>query len=82
MPKFTVAVIRIGYACHDMEVEAANEEEAKEVALDHAGGESFSEHHSEYKVDYVTPMYVTPMSEEQRRDEKRGLYPDKEDPAN
>jgi len=54
MPKFTVAVIRIGYACRDMEVEAANEEEAKEVALDHAGGESFSEHHSEYKVDHVT----------------------------
>lgn len=77
MPKFTVAVMRIGYACQDMEVEAANEEEAKEVALDHAGNESFSEHHSEYKVDYVTSM-----SEEQRRDEKRGLYPDKEDPAN
>ncbi len=53
MPKFTVVVIRIGYACQDMEVEAPNEEEAKEVALDHAGGESFSEHHSEYKVDYV-----------------------------
>ena len=62
MPKFTVAVIRIGYACKDMEVEAANEEEAKEVALDHAGNESFSEHHSEYEVDYVTPM-----SEEQRQ---------------
>jgi hypothetical protein len=51
--KYTVAVIRTGYACKDIEVEAESEAEAEEIALEEAGGHSFSEHHSEYSTDGV-----------------------------
>jgi hypothetical protein len=53
MPKFKVTVLRTGYAATEIEVEAANEEEAEEIAQDEAGGYSFSEHSSEYAVDHV-----------------------------
>jgi len=51
--KYIVSVTRIGYGGLDLEVEADSEDKAKEIALDQAGGESFSEHHSQYQVDQV-----------------------------
>ena len=53
--KYIVSVTRIGYGGLDLEVEADSEDKAKEIALDQAGGESFSEHHSEYQVEYMVP---------------------------
>ena len=51
--KNVVSVTRIGYGGLDLEVDADSEDKAKEIALDQAGGESFSEHHSDYQVDQV-----------------------------
>jgi len=51
--KYIVSVTRIGYGGIDLEVDADSEDKAKEIALDQAGGESFSEHHSDYQVDQV-----------------------------
>jgi len=51
--KYVVSVTRIGYGGLDLEVDADSEDKAKEIALDQAGGESFSEHHSDYQVDQV-----------------------------
>ena len=51
--KYIVSVTRIGYGGLDLEVEADSEDKAKEIALNQAGGESFSEHHSDYQVDQV-----------------------------
>ena len=48
--KFTVPVVRIGYAVRDIEVEATTQEEANEKALDCAGGHDFNEHTSDYKL--------------------------------
>ncbi len=53
MNKYVVNVLRIGYGSLDLEVEADNEDEAVEIALDNAGNELFSENHSEYEVGYV-----------------------------
>lgn len=50
MPEFTINVVRIGYGSLDITVEAETEEKAQEIALDEAGGESFSEHHSDYTL--------------------------------
>jgi hypothetical protein len=49
--KYIVSVTRIGYGGLDLEVEADSEDKAKEIALNQAGGESFSEHHSDYQID-------------------------------
>ncbi len=51
--KFKVSVVRIGYSIREIEVEADSQEQAKEVALDEAGGYEFSEHASEYEVESV-----------------------------
>ena len=51
--KYIVSVTRIGYGGLDLEVEADSEAKAKEIALNQAGGELFSEHHSDYQVDQV-----------------------------
>ena len=56
--KYIVSVTRIGYGGLDLEVDADSEDKAKEIALDQAGGESFSEHHSEYQVDQVAVAEV------------------------
>lgn len=53
MSKYIVSVTRTGYGGIDLEVEADNESEAKEIALDQAPSESFSEHGSEYEVDQI-----------------------------
>ena len=49
--KYIVSVTRIGYGGLDLEVEADSEDKAKEIALELAPSELFSEHHSEYQVD-------------------------------
>ena len=54
MPKFEVQVFRTSYSSRIIEVEAENEEEAKENALEEAGGYEFSEHDAEYTVDFLT----------------------------
>lgn len=52
--KFKVNVIRIGYASKEIEVEAETAESAKEKALDEAGNHLYSEHTSDYEVDWVS----------------------------
>lgn len=51
--KYVVSVTRIGYACRNFEIEAESETEAQDLALEVAGNHEFSEHHSEYDIDYV-----------------------------
>ena len=58
MNKYVVNVLRIGYGSLDLEVEADNEDEAVEIALDNAGNESFVENLSEYEVGYVESCEV------------------------
>jgi hypothetical protein len=59
MDKYIVSVGRIGYGGIDIEVEAGNENEARNIALDIAPGESFSEHHSDYEVHQVEKVKST-----------------------
>lgn len=54
MKTFEVVVTRIAYSTKTIEVEAENEEQAKEKALDEAGEYEFpTEHSSDYKVEFV-----------------------------
>lgn len=53
MKKFTVTVTRISYSSKEIEVEAENEDDAKEKALDEAGDHEFSEKDADYKVEHV-----------------------------
>lgn len=53
MAAFTVTVVRTAYASLDIAVDADNEEQAKAKALDDAGNHLFSEHASEYSVEWV-----------------------------
>ena len=54
MAKFKVKVTRIGYSATTLEIEAENEEQAKSLAVDEAGGHEFpGEHSSDYEADYV-----------------------------
>jgi hypothetical protein len=48
MPTFQIAVTRIGYAIRNIEVEAANRQEAEKLALAAAGNHEFREHNAEY----------------------------------
>jgi hypothetical protein len=52
--KYTVNVCRTAYGNHDIVVEAKDEKEAKEKALDEAGNYFYSEHTSEYTVESVS----------------------------
>ena len=54
MPKFEVQVFRTSYSSRIIEVEAENEEEAKENAIEKAGDYEFSERDADYTVDFVT----------------------------
>ncbi len=54
MPKFEVQVFRTSYSSRIIEVEAENEEEAKENAIEKAGDYEFSEHDADYTVNFVT----------------------------
>jgi hypothetical protein len=53
MAKYTVSVVRTAYACMDIEVEAENEKEAREKALEEAGNHVFNEHDADYLTDGV-----------------------------
>ena len=54
--KYEVNVSRIGYASARFRVEAENEIEAKEKAIDQAGNYDFSEGDAEYECESVTPI--------------------------
>lgn len=56
MATFDVTVVRTSYASHTFRVEAKNKKEAKEIALDNAGSESFSEKDADYSVEYIIPV--------------------------
>jgi hypothetical protein len=49
MPMFKIPVVRIGYAARDIEVEAADDQEARQIALETAGNQRFIEHDAEYE---------------------------------
>lgn len=51
--KYFVRVTRIGYAGANFEIEASSEKEAQDLAFEAAGNHVFSEHSSEYEIDYV-----------------------------
>jgi hypothetical protein len=53
--KFQVEICRIGYSVRTIDVEAANAEEAENIALDTAGNYEFSEHHADYECNSVSP---------------------------
>lgn len=55
MEKFKVPVVRIGYGFTTIEVEAKNQEEANEKALDQAGDHEYSEKTSEYQLENEVP---------------------------
>ena len=49
--KFVVTVCRTSYAFHDIEVEAKNETEANELALEDAGNHEYSEKTADYSTE-------------------------------
>lgn len=51
MSRFLVKVTRISYAFRDIVVEAENEKEAMDKALNQAGDQEFSERSAEYGAD-------------------------------
>lgn len=51
MPKYNITVCRTGYGFNTIEVEANNQKEAEEKALDEAGNHEYSEKSSEYTLD-------------------------------
>ncbi len=54
MAKFKVKVTRIAYSAMTIEVEADSEGQARQIAVDEAGGYEFpGEYASDYEVDYV-----------------------------
>lgn len=52
--KYIVDVCRVGYSYTTIEVEAENEEMAKEIAVDEAANYEFSEKDAEYSAEYVS----------------------------
>lgn len=59
MPKFMVDIVRIGYSCRVIEVEAEDEGQAADLALEMAPNFIFSETESEYECqscEVVTPV--------------------------
>ncbi len=51
--KYEVEVTRISYATESFLIEADNEEQAKDLALDEAYNTSFDEDSAEYEIDGV-----------------------------
>ena len=49
--KYIVNVVRISYANQEIEVEADSPEQAKDIALDHAGSYFFTEKTADYEAD-------------------------------
>jgi len=50
MPKFQVTICKISYSTIDIEVDAATESNAEELALAEAGDHVFSEDNADYEV--------------------------------
>lgn len=48
--KYKIEVCRVGYSFRTIEVEADNEEQAEEIALDEAPNYEFSEKDADYSV--------------------------------
>jgi len=53
--KYSVDVARTAYGFRTLEIEADNETEAREKALDIAGDFEYSEKSSEYSIEWVGP---------------------------
>ena len=64
MAKWIVSVGRTGFSGSDIEVVAATEESAEEIALDSAGDISFTEHESRYEVQHTVRVPDPPPTEE------------------
>ena len=58
MKKYSVSITRIGYAHTTFEVEAENEADAQEKAMDQAGDYDFSEGDADYECEGVTCLDV------------------------
>lgn len=56
MKKYSVSITRIGYAHTTFEVEAENEADAQEKAMDQAGNYDFSEVDADYECEGVMPI--------------------------
>lgn len=54
--EYDVEVVRTGYAVRTIRVTARSVKEARQIAEEHAGNESFSEHSSDYDADTVTKV--------------------------
>ena len=52
--KYEVQITRIGYAFHNVEMEADSDKEAKYKADDLAGDILYSENHSDYQFDILS----------------------------
>ena len=63
MVKWLVSVARTGYGLTDIEVVADTKEEAEEIALESAGGISFTEHGSDYEVQESVRVPTPPPTE-------------------
>jgi len=50
---YLVEVLRTGYSCRTLEIQAENEEQAASLAEDEAGNYEYSEHTSEYEIESV-----------------------------
>ena len=59
---FEVEVCRTGYGHASFKIQAASADEAREKALDQAGGHLFSEKESEYTVTSISPDVQTPRT--------------------
>ena len=55
--KYDVSITRIGYAHTNIEVEASNEQEAQEKAIDMAGDCDFSECDADYECGGITLVH-------------------------
>lgn len=53
MKKFVMSIKRTAYAIREIEVEAENEEQARELAFEQAGSMDFSAHDAEYSVEDI-----------------------------
>lgn len=51
--KFIVSVTRISYSTRNIEVEAMDRKQAKELAVDEAGGEEFLEQSADYEANSI-----------------------------
>lgn len=54
MKKFTVSVLRIGYAWCDIEIDAVNEDEARATVRDICGDYEYSEKDADYSIEHVS----------------------------